>query len=198
MLVADDPQPGSRVMDERDTQQRTTIAIGVLLIVVGAAFLVGRQLGIDWGDVGWPLFIIVPGLVLFVLALGVGGRAGSGFAVPAGIVTMTGVVLAVQNATGLWETWAYAWALVAPGGVGIGLLLYGLFTRQPDIATGGGWALLVGLGLFLGFGFFFESVVGLSGGRVAGMETLMAAGIVAVGVVIVLLSVSGRRRADEP
>jgi hypothetical protein len=184
-------------MDERATERRTTLAVGVLLIVVGATFLIGRQVGVDWGDVGWPLFVIVPGLVLFVLALAVGGKAGSGFAVPAGVVTMTGVVLAVQNATDLWETWAYAWALVAPGGVGIGLLLYGLLTRQPDMATGGVWALLAGLGLFLGFGFFFESVIGLSGGRVAGMETLMAAGIVAIGVVIVVLSVAGRRRADE-
>lgn len=178
--------------------RRTTVVLGLLLIGVGAVFLVGRQLDIELVGVGWPLFVIGAGVVLFVLALAAGGSGGAGLAVPAGIVTMTGLVLAVQNATGLWETWAYAWALVAPGGVGIGLLLYGLFTRQPDIATGGGWALLVGLGLFLGFGFFFESVVGLSGGRVAGMETLMAAGIVAVGVVIVLLSVSGRRRADEP
>jgi hypothetical protein len=184
-------------MDERAATRRSTIAVGVLLIVVGLAFLIGRQIGVRWDDLGWPLFVIVPGLILFVLALAVGGRAGSGFAVPAGIVTMTGVVLAVQNATDLWETWAYAWALVAPGGVGLGLLLYGLLTRQPDIATGGGWALLVGLGLFLGFGFFFESVIGLSGGRVAGMETLMAAGIVAIGVVIVLLSVTGRRRGGE-
>ena len=184
-------------MDERDTTRRSTIAVGLLLIVVGLAFLIGRQVGVRWDDVGWPLFIIVPGLVLFVLALAVGGRAGSGFAVPAGIVTMVGVVLAVQNATDLWETWAYAWALVAPGGVGLGLLLYGLLTRQPDVATGGGWALLVGLGLFLGFGFFFESVIGLSGDKVAGMETLMAAGIVAIGMVIVLLSVTGRRRGGE-
>ena len=183
-------------MDERNTERRTTIAIGVLLIGIGVAFLVGRQVGIDWGGVGWPLFVIVPGLVLFVLALAVGGRGGSGLAVPAGIVTMAGIVLAVQSATNLWETWAYAWALVAPGGVGIGLLLYGLVTRQPDIATGGGWALLVGLGLFLGFGFFFESVIGLSGGRVAGIESLMAGGIVAIGVVIVVLSVAGRRRQD--
>src|SRR5512134_3895148 len=113
------------------------------------------------------------------------GAAGAALAVPAGIATMVGIVLAVQNATDLWETWAYAWALVAPGGVGLGLLLYGLLTRQPDVATGGGWALLVGLGLFLGFGFFFESVIGLSGDKVAGMETLMAAGIVGIGIVII-------------
>jgi hypothetical protein len=71
-------------MDERSTERRSTIAVGILLIVVGGTFLVGRQVGVRWGDVGWPLFIIVPGVVLFVLALAVGGKGGSGFAVPAG------------------------------------------------------------------------------------------------------------------
>jgi hypothetical protein len=110
---------------------------------------------------------------------------------------MTGIVLAVQNATGLWETWAYAWALVAPGGVGIGLLTYGLLTRQPDVARGGGWALMVGLGLFLGFGLFFEAVIGLSGARLAGADTILPAGLMVLGLVIVVLSVVGRTRRRE-
>jgi len=184
-------------MGERDNERRATVAIGILLIGLGAAFLVGRQVGFGWTDVGWPLFVIGAGLVLWFVALAVGGQGGAGFAVPAGIVTMTGLVLAVQNATGLWETWAYAWALVAPGGVGIGLLVYGLLTRQPDVVRGGGWALIVGLGLFLGFGFFFEAVIGLSGERLAGADTFLSAGLIVLGVVIVGLSVAGRARPRE-
>ena len=54
-----------------------------------------------------------------------------------GIVTMIGVVLAVQEAYGLYQTWAYAWALVAPGGVGVGLTVYGLLARRGDDLRGG-------------------------------------------------------------
>jgi len=59
-----------------------------------------------------------------------------------GILTMVGVVLAVQEAYDLYQTWAYAWALVAPGGVGLGLTIYGLFTgRRDDLrAVSAPWA----------------------------------------------------------
>lgn len=176
--------------------RRAMATIGVLLVALGVAFLVARQLDVDIGRVGWPLFIIVPGVVLFAVALSTGGSAGAALAAPAGVVTMTGLVLAVQNATGLWATWAYAWALVAPGGVGLGLLVYGLLTRQPDVARGGAMTTLVGLGLFVAFGFFFEAIIGLSGFRLAGADVVLAAALVVLGLVIVGASLlGGRRRA---
>ena len=46
------------------------------------------------------------------------------------LVALVGVVLAVQETYGLYQTWAYAWALVAPGGVGVGLTIYGLLARR--------------------------------------------------------------------
>ena len=169
-------------------ERRTSVVMGAALVLVGVLFLAGRQLGFDVGRAGWPLFVIVPGVVLFLLAFAVGGRAGSGLAVGGATLTMTGLILAVQNATGLWSTWAYAWALVAPGGVGLGLVIYGALTRQRDLALSGAAALLAGLGLFLAFGFFFESIIGLSGRRVAGLDTLLAGGLVILGAVIVVLS----------
>jgi len=183
-------------MTERtNAERRSRIGLGILLIVLGVAFLVGRQLQIDWGAVGWPMFIVASGIGLFVLAFVVGGKPGTGFAVPAGIVTMTGLVLAAQNATGLWATWAYAWALVAPFGVGIGLVVYGALTGQRDVLRSGSGPLLVGLGLFAGFALFFEGFVGLSGFAIAGADTLIAAGVVALGIVIMLLGLRRRPAA---
>jgi hypothetical protein len=43
-------------------------------------------------------------------------------AIPAAIVTGIGGILAYQNATGNWESWAYIWTLI-PGFVGIGVIL---------------------------------------------------------------------------
>jgi hypothetical protein len=186
----------SRETEDRGgtAERRTTLVLGALLVLLGGLFLVINQLDIDWGRVGWPVFVIVPGIVLFALSFAVGGTGGSGFAVAGGIVTMTGLLLAFQNATGLWATWAYAWTLVAPGGVGAGLLLYALLTGQRGLALDGGRILLVALGLFLGFAFFFESVIGLSGGRLAGLDTLFAGGLVLLGVLVILLGLLGGGR----
>jgi hypothetical protein len=171
-----------------------TLAIGVLLILAGATVLGIRQLGLDVADAGWPLFVIVPGIVLFLVGLAVGDRAGTGFAVGGSIATVTGLILAFQNETGLWATWAYAWVLVAPGGVGLGLAVYGALTRQRDLALGGSWTLLTGLVMFVVGAFFFESVIGLSGDRIEGLDTLLAGAVVVLGVVVVGLGLAGGRR----
>ena len=173
--------------------RRGAAVLGGVLIVVGAIALAGRAVSVDLFAVGWPLFVIVPGVLMFAAGVGIGGRAGVALAIPGGIVTMVGLVLAVQAATGLWATWAYAWALVAPGGVGLALVLYGLITRQPDLARVGWPVLATGIGLFLVFGLFFEAVIGLSGSAVAGLEPALAAGLIVVGVVMLLAGSLGRR-----
>jgi hypothetical protein len=173
-------------------ERRASVVLGLALVVVGVLALAGRALSVDVFGIGWPLLIIVPGVVLFAGALAVGGKPGVGLAIPGGIVTMVGLVLAVQAATGLWSTWAYAWALVAPGGVGLGLLLYGLLTGQRDVARSGVPVLGVGLALFLAFGLFFEGVIGLNGRSLAGLETILAGGIVVLGVLILAFGATRR------
>jgi len=176
-------------------ERRAAVVLGTILIVVGGAFLVSNALGFRL-EAAWPLFIIVPGAVLFGAAFLVGGEPGSGLAVAGSIVTTVGLVLAVQEATGLYETWAYAWALVAPGAVGFGLTVYGLLTGQPKITSAGLPVLGVGLALFLGFALFFEGVVGLSGDRVPALRELLPIALVVLGVVLVVGSLFGRRRTE--
>lgn len=175
------------------SERRGMMLLGALLLIAGVVALAGRSLGFDALDLGWPLVVIVPGLLLFALAVTTGGRPGSAIAVPAGIVTMVGLVLAVQNALDLWATWAYAWALVAPGGVGIGLVAYGFLTGQREFIRAGLPVLTVGLGLFLGLGIFFEGVIGLSGPAIVGWETFLAAGLVGLGIVLLASGFVGRR-----
>ncbi|MGH3114418.1 MAG: AI-2E family transporter, partial [Gaiellaceae bacterium] len=169
------------------------IVLGVILVVAGLLAILGQQLNVDIVAIGWPLFVIVPGVLLLAGSLFVGGRPGIGLAIPGGIVTMTGLVLAFQNATDTYQTWAYAWALVAPGGVGVGLVTYGLLAGERDSLRAGVPVLLTGLGLFLAFGFFFEGILGLSGGRVPGFENAFAIGLIALGVVVLGVGVVGRR-----
>jgi len=163
--------------------RRGAVVLGLLLIAVGGLFLVLNVTGIRLD--AWPLFIILPGAVLFAAAFVVGGEPGSGLAIAGGIVTTVGLILAVQEATDLYATWAYAWALVAPGSVGLALVVYGALTGQPKLVSGGLPTLGVGLALFLGFAIFFEGVIGLSGDRVPELRSLLPFFLVGLGALLV-------------
>jgi hypothetical protein len=178
-----------------DSARRGTILLGLALVLLGGLALAGRLLDIDLLSLGWPIFVLAPGIVLFAAGVAVGGKAGLGLAIPGGIISMVGVVLTFQSATGLWSTWAYAWALVAPGGVGLAFVLYGLLTGQGEITRGGIPILLTGIGLFIGFGLFFEGVLNLTG-ESGSAEILLAAALVGLGFVVVLYGLF-RRRPDE-
>src|SRR3989304_8393441 len=137
--------------------------LGGILIVVGLIFFASQQLNIDIGEATWPFYVIAPGAGL--LALGLTQRRGEGLVIAGSIVTMVGLVLLYQNATDHWESWAYAWALVGPGGSGLGMLLYGTRNRDAKMARDGFGSLLGALGLFAVGLVFFEGVIGISGRR---------------------------------
>ncbi len=175
---------------------RSGVIIGGALIVLGGIFLAERIFGIDLGRFGWPLFVIAPGVIMMVASLVVGGREGSGLAVAGAIATTTGLVLAFQNATGLWATWAYAWALVGPAATGVGLIFYGLLRNQPDLLSPGIRSLGTGLALFAGFGLFFEGIIGLSGEPFLIGSDLLPIVLIGLGVILVGWSlIRGRQRA---
>lgn len=176
-----------------DPTRRGTIVLGLALVILGGLALLGRMFSIDLLGLGWPIFVLAPGIALFAAGLAVGGRAGVGLAIPGGIVSMVGIVLSFQAATGLYATWAYAWALVAPGGVGVALVLYGLLTGQGNLVRNGVPVLLTGLGLFVAFGLFFEAVLHLSGDALPLGEEILAGGLVILGAAILLMGVRGRR-----
>ncbi len=176
-------------------QDRGGIIFGGILIVLGVLFLAERAFGVQFGRFGWPLFVIVPGVLLMAASLAAGGREGSGLAVAGAITTVVGLVLAFQNATGLWATWAYAWALVGPGATGLGLIFYGLLRGQPDLVSNGIRSLGSGLALFAAFGLFFEGVIGLSGEPFLLGSDLLPIALIGLGVVLLGWSlVRGRAR----
>jgi hypothetical protein len=145
------------------TFNRGGMVAGAILVVLGVLFLLERVVGFDLGQYGWPLFVIIPGVLIFLSSFAAPAREGSGIAVAGMITTVTGLVLAVQNATDMYATWAYAWALVGPGATGLGLLIYGAVRGMPELVSAGAKSLGTGLALFVAFGLFFEGVIGLSG-----------------------------------
>jgi hypothetical protein len=162
-------------------------ALGALLLVLGVLVVVGQTFTLDLGRVAWPLFVITPGLALLGLGLAAGGRPGGVLAPVGGVVTTAGLVLAVQNATGRFETWAYAWALVLAVGAGTGRWLLGVVHGRRDLAASGGWLVTAGLTAFAGLAVFFEVVIGIGGrsygpaGRYVLAGLLIVAGLVLLG-----------------
>lgn len=126
--------------------------LGIILIVFGVLFFLSRF--IDLAHILWPFYIIVPGILLFVLAFS-GGRGTSSLVIPASIITTVGLILFSQNITGNFESWAYAWALI-PAASGLGMVIMSNITDNLSLQEKGYRTMKIGLSMFLTFGVFFE------------------------------------------
>jgi hypothetical protein len=176
-----------------------TAVFGTLLIAVGIAFFVAQSLNFDWAKTGWPLFVIVPGVLMLLGGLAIRSEGGLGLAIPGAIVTTVGLVLAFQEATDAWASWAYMWALVAPGSVGVALVAHGLLHGNRDLVDGGLPTIATGLGLFVGFGLFFENVLDIDReASVDVMREVMPIAAIVLGALIVLINLLPGRRESKP
>jgi len=173
----------------RRTPGGTTLALGVVLVVVGIFALAVVVSGVDLTQYGWPLFVIIPGLTLLVVGF-VGGGAGA--SIPGGLVTMLGLVLAYQSSSGDWPSWAFTWPLVAPFGVGLGMYLQALRDRDTMALRRGRTLMLIGFLIsIIGF-VFFESILGISG-MDYGLFGKAALPLLLIVIGIVLLARNARR-----
>jgi hypothetical protein len=161
--------------------------------VVGLFALLIVLSGIDLTQNGWPLFIIIPGLTLLVVGFISFGAVAT---VPGGIVTTLGLVLAYANSTGDWPVWAYAWALVIPGGIGLGVYLQALRDHDHAALRNGRNLLFISLMIFL-IGFVvFESILGISGRDYFGNfgKAALPALLIIVGAILLVRSIQATRR----
>ncbi len=179
-------------MQARPARGGSSTAIGIVLIVIGIFALLVVLSGVDLSESGWPLFIIIPGLTLMVIGF---IRLGAVATIPGGIVTMLGVVLAYSNSSGHWAIWAYAWALVVPFGLGLGMYLQALRDRDQHGLRSGRTLLFVGLMIFL-IGFvLFESILGVSGRDTFGPfgKAALPLLLILVGAILLVRSVQRSR-----
>ena len=171
-------------MIRHQTGDNGSIVAGLILIALGALFLFGQFVRFDIWHYAWPLGVVGIGALFFVGMLA-GGRAMGGLAIPGSIIVMLGLVFLLQNAFDLWASWAYAWALVAPTGVGIGMFIDGWWSDQPGLRQTGLRVAGVGLMLFVILGAFFELVLGLN--RAFGLgRFLWPLLLIALGVVMLV------------
>lgn len=175
---------------------RNSTVLGSLLILVGAVFLLGHLFSIDLGRYGWPLFIIVPGVLILLLATGGRGAISEGLTIVGSIVTVTGLLLLYQSTLHRFASWAYAWPLVIPGGVGVGMVIYGLRAKRRGNVRAGLRLIAFALVVFLLGAIVFEGLLNI-GGLWSGVSTGTAVSVLVIVAGAVLLLRGSRSRAHR-
>ncbi|MCL4394845.1 MAG: hypothetical protein M1482_08620 [Chloroflexi bacterium] len=138
--------------------------LGIFLIGLGVLFLVGQFVRVDAWHYLWPLFIL--GFALFFFAGMIAGGRGSEsgfFAIPGTLFAMLSLIFLYQVLSDHWASWAYAWLLLAPTSIGIGLMISAWWSRHPGLWPVGVAMAGIGLVAFVGVGGFFELILGLAG-----------------------------------
>ncbi len=156
-------------MFENAAQKSGYITLAAILITLGVFGFMGMNML-------WPVvFILLPGLVLLWLALAGGAVAAVIFAVPGMLIAGTGALMFLQNLTGYWESWAYAWTLYGPF-LGLAFALMGRRIGEPALVAVGRWFVYAGVVAFAVFGVFFELLAFRSSGALLPM-LLIAVGL---------------------
>lgn len=166
---------------------RPNFVIGLVLIGLGALFLLGQIVQVSTLQLLLPFYFLLPGLLFFV-AMTLGGKATGPLAIPGSIVTTAGLILLFQGLTDYYKSWWYVWTLILPASAGIGLIIHGMYSNEPRLLHSGRRWLTTGLIAFLCFGAFFEILIFRSG----------AGSIVWPGLMIVLGAYLLLRRSSQP
>jgi hypothetical protein len=163
------------------SNSRTSVAIGGILILIGAIFHFVNVLHINFGQV-WPIifFIIGAGFYLPVLLMPRDRRNLAGLLVPGTIMFGLGVIFFYNILAANWGSWAYIWTLI-PASVGLGLLL------AARVGHWGGDTLKVGFWMFvISTGVCFVLAAFFNGGNVGSIGAILLIGL---GVVLLIQSI---------
>lgn len=113
-------------------QSRSQLVLGLILILLGAWFVVERTVP-SLADLAgkifeWPFMLMWIGALILVLGLFTGNP---GTAVPAAIVAGIGLIFYINDTyAGGQAAWSYMWTLI-PGFVGVGSIIAGLLGDNP-------------------------------------------------------------------
>ncbi len=160
---------------------RGSIVVGGILVLIGAIFLFVNVFRIDFGQV-WPVifFIIGAGFYLPVLLMPNDRRNLSSFLIPGTILFGLGTIFFYNILADNWGSWAYIWALI-PASVGLGLLLAArVGDWGGDTMKVGFWMFVISTGVCLVLAAFF-------GGGNAGL--IGAILLIALGVYLLIRSI---------
>jgi len=164
-------------------QNRTQLALGILLVLLGAWFIAVRQIPIlkPFSNLNfdWPFYVIGAGAILLLIGLVTDAPR---MAIPAAIVAGIGGILYYQNMSQDWESWNFMWTLI-PGFVGVGNILAGLLGDDTRHNFGRGMNLIIiSAVLFLIFAAIFNRINMLGNYGAAGLLILLGLYVIGRGL----------------
>src|SRR5271157_4601430 len=164
-------------------QNRTQLALGILLVLLGAWFIAVRQVPIlqPFSDLNldWPFYVMGAGAILLLIGL---VTEAPRMAIPAAIVAGIGGILYYQNMHSDWESWSFMWTLI-PGFVGVGNILAGLLGDDTRHNFGRGMNLIIiSAVLFLIFAAIFNRINMLGNYGAAGLLILLGLYVIGRGL----------------
>lgn len=176
-------------MNDRSPFDHFGVLVGVTLVIVGLLLTAGQLIGYRIVGLGWPLFVIVPGMLFLLAAFSApAGRGITYLAIPGCIVLVTGLILQLQTVTGDWQSWSYVWPLIAPGAVGLGMLIAGVREKSRPVRIVGASLLAAGMVLFVLAEWFFVRLLETGGpGLGTAFGLVMPALLVVGGLVVIVL-----------
>ncbi|MBN1120792.1 MAG: serine/threonine protein kinase [Anaerolineae bacterium] len=133
------------------------IGIGIILMI--AARFVGHLLK----PVVWPGYIILPGaIVVYLASREHNPKRQRMMAVVGMITTVSGLLLLYQAIFRHYASWAYAWALIVPGALGIASIQIGRWQNDAKRINRGISAVRIAAAIFVFFWFVFDVVINVA------------------------------------
>lgn len=149
--------------EESPSPDRRAPFAAIILVAIGAVFLIGEIFNVRFGSGFWPFVIIVPGVMLLASAFGRGGRVNSGTATSGAVLTTLGLIFWYQNVSGNWESWAYIWALL-PLAAGVAQMVAGARNEDESVSASGRQTARIAAIMFAVGIVFFELIIFDRGG----------------------------------
>ena len=155
--------------------KRGTLVTGIVLVILGAAFIIINLTSGITPAKTWPFIFIITGIGFFLPALiWPDAREGlAGLYIPGAIFITLGGIFLFNALYGNWQIWAYAWILI-PASVGLGLFLGALIGNwDKGVSRTGIWMMLISATVFA----FMAALFGNNLVRIVGAGFLVAIGL---------------------
>ncbi len=159
--------------------KKGTLATGIILVLLGVAFIIINLIPGFADGKTWPFIFIVAGIGFLLPAMiWPASREGlAGLYIPGMIFIVLGGIFLFNVLSSNWGVWAYAWILI-PAAVGLGLYSGAIIGKwHEDVRRTGTWMMVISAAVFAFFAAMFGDLL---------VKSIGAGFLILMGILIML------------